>query len=1213
MSFFGDRAKLLGTQGTKDDDWGWGAIHNGEGDINFADAPTTAKDSRPRSTIDVDSPSSLKSTINRRFALLKRPGGAFDNATSQDATKRRRIESQAASRRSADSSLFVPATASPEAERAQPKPKTKPAVQALFNNPFGDSDSDDSENDRTSDPAPKPPPPSEPLPSASRLLSSDNRDEALAQSARMRQAAEERRRARHNGVSARPSPALAATNGISGASSQARDTLQARSVQKPGYRLQKHRRNDERAAVKPTAEVINLDSDEDDAPAIAPRPSLQPAAPTSKSRVITKKRRRQPASSVQQPKQPTSFKERLSEVKKEWPTAPTKQSQLNIAPSIELLDEDTMDFETDDDKRKRQREEAARLASERMDQEQQRGKDRAKALVEQQRQKQEVEAAAKRREEERTRTQLSEEAEARKAAIERQRQQDLATQRQKDVDAQHNKSIQEQLARMREEKKQRKAAEEAEKAKKKAEDDANRETERLRSIEEKRAELARRPPVLSDQARQERDERIRLKKERAARNKQAQRDDEENDGELILEDAPDAAPKSLAARAREAQVIEESNTLTSNNDDDPAVYTPTPTLAAKPMSLNSAAGLRALSNGTKPMRQIPGTAATQRDRSSHGRVLGEILVEDASILKWRDTGSPWDQIKEKYFGMTGKTRAADTLRARHQQVSKALSEANVNAGLRQRMLDGDEEARKEVNIAVHGEWPLTRGTTGARPVTETDDNNHADDAARGTLPAAESGTPHVQTVHPLARGTIPPGSLAPPGELLPIDARLYLWRKTHEMTWPQVINEYQSLIGVRKSQHVLKQRFEEVEGVFDDVWLQPDEIEALANDEPGIRAKVNGKMCDQWPPPLNRNRQSTATTSKKPRGRPPKETRNDSAVGGPIRLPPRPAASPERRRGTFHATESGLFTPVHPEDEAFDAEHVHQRPRRSTGGKTPSWKAMQQFQNDLIEVFQHAEDHQADDYHSEVDPDDPDDYCYWVFRVMRRDYTPKDEEEDIDIESVIWRECDVMENLDEANQAANQEMWSKLPGLPAYTEGNFDSVSNLIDGLFRQITVVTSGVGQLDIQVTPYKRTIKDGILPKSKGGWLNSTVYIIMQQTFTRKYDAVLGERSTEKETIILNGTLTSYLPLANERAIAIFLDITRKRLSRLDADAADREERAKYFQEELEEHEDGEDAKFDKTHVRNEDKSIRIWVSPQRMCGPRNMFQFAKGSSDD
>ncbi|GIZ44988.1 hypothetical protein CKM354_000817200 [Cercospora kikuchii] len=1179
MSFLPGNSGPAVDSGMDDIDWQWDSDDD-QKDSRLTEYTAHHKQTHQGTPMELHPPEASVPRFSRlRGSLgLKRPYNMIETKAPQDITKRRKIDTTPAPQRSSVSLLSESADAKPRMPLRTSTALARPASYRTTNGPFVEVESDDSDDEAASPPAPAPTsPPKHLFYGSSRILES-NADKTLAESAAWREKAQRKKQAAqkealkdNSGRRKTPEHRFASNNTLidHGEPSRLRptETLGPRLQSLPGAKA--------RSSSKPLAQdVITIDSDSESSPQPRRSKTRNPTKSSTRHKSSARHKNSEQHSRSDAPTtgqaELASRSDRLQRFKKERSFVASSTPQSTIQPSIEIPDV-AASIEKADDRRKRIDAEELKNFEERMALELERGR------AEQQRKERqrEADAALRHQREEEARAKREQASKSRQAAVELQRQKEVERQRKKEIDDKLHKELAEQLRRTREDNIKKKADADAKRQKEKAEEERRRDAERTRSIEQKKAKLAKRSSILDEEAQKKRDERIRQKRERAARNRQAEQEDDNAD-ELIVEEAPKPKYKSVTATARG---LELSSKLAAEQDDvNTDTYAPTPTLASKPLALNSAAGVKAVESASK--HSGPNSA-----RTGHARVLGEILDEDAKLVQWKDTGDQWPAIVAKYENVTGIKRSGETLRKRYRQVSDALSEADVGLMLKQRMFRGDEDARREVNRLIHRQWPLPA--------------KHAlsKDTAKGP-----NGN--------LTRRQIPQDSLPAPGEILPIDALLVRWRRDG-MFWSNVIKNYEITVGLRKREDALRARFNEVDRSLEDANVFDDEIEALSNDAPGARAKVNGKVWQVWPPVIKpQQTQRAERPEARPWGRPPKFGPFRSG-SGPQRLEPlpRPAVTIQTLPQT---------------NEDSDTEDFSPQPRPSISGKTINNQVfrdwMQPRDDDAVEVDDSSSTLiSTDDHESDIDEKDPGDCYYFVWRVYRRELTAEDVEAEVDIEEIGWQECGTTyEDLDEANDAAEQETKLVLPGGLDFRDVEL-STDKVIHQDCSQFTVSSAEVGTLQVKVDVCVRLPNDRILPKTKKGWIGANIYYVTTRTTTtttKKSDENPSETITDRyiREGPITGTFTSHLHHANSRSANIFAERMLAKTVDLRLNRIEKMRKVEELLQSMQWDEKiGGEKFYGKHETPEKGKVFEVWTEVARLAGPRNHFQFSKASEKD
>ncbi|KAM3416236.1 hypothetical protein BST61_g7842 [Cercospora zeina] len=1108
----------------------------------------------------------------RKHTGFKRPLAFGGLNLSHDVTKGRDIEPPYLPRRSAPPSVIEITDSKPQflsgtnTDPSRPSVRTTPSV--LFVQV--DSDSED-EKEPFGSVVPNLAPVSQPR-KASLILEQD-REATLAASAARREGA--RKRKAEGGLNNSSAPSKKSKHRFaSGTTVKDRGELsRPRPTETLGTRLQTlPSKNDGQSSQALKQDVIVIDSDSESAPRPRPPKNRNPTKSFARNQTADKQSQILAPSIGQSNHE--SLTERMQKFKRERTSVPPFTPQAAIRPRIEIPDV-AASIEKSENRRKRLDAEDAKNFTEKFASERERGKEGTKAIAEHQRRQHAADAASERRRDEETRVKLEQQAKARQAAVEIERQKEPERQRKEKADKEQNKTIAlqlQQLQQQREETRKKKSEADAARQGKRAEEEKQRQAERLRSKEEKQAELAKRPSVLDEQARKERDERIRRKKERSAQNKQAEQD-ENADDELVVEEAPKLKPQSLSA------ILRESRPTAGSEDDGTVAYPSTPGSASGPVALNSVAGVRAIHIASKAA-PLPGASSA---RTGHDRALGEILDEDAKLLHWKDTGDQWPAIAEKYEKLTGNKRAVETLHKRYKQVSTALNEAGVGSMLKVRMFKGEEDIRRQVNAMVHGQWPL--------PAKDLSGKDAASKESKTNLTTRE----------------IPQDSLPAPGEILPIDALLVRWRQDR-MIWSNVMRNYETIAGTRKGEDALRTRWREVTEALEDANVFVDEIEALAHDAPGARAKVNSKVWKVWPPVL------------KPPQAPRTEALGARSRGSLLKVPPHELGlGPQRLEPIARPAVRAQPLPQVLEDS--DTEDASPQRVGRTAGKTITnevfsrWLQAQQDSPPETDCSASTSG-SADDSGSDIG--DADDNFYYIWRVYRRECNAEDEEEGFDIREKEWRECgEAYEDLDEANRAAEAETKLIIPGGVDFRDVEV-STKKTISQNCHIFTLSSAEVGILQVMVDRCERLPDDRIPPESKKGWIAANIYFVKTCTTTtsRTVDEVLNETTIERDIRedVVSGTFTSHVDQANSRAARIFAEKVLKKTVDLKFNKIEKMRKVDDLLESMEWDERLEGRKFYGKHEFSEKGTVfEVWTAVERLAGPRNHFQFSKARKED
>jgi hypothetical protein len=288
-----------------------------------------------------------------------------------------------------------------------------------------------------------------------------------------------------------------------------------------------------------------------------------------------------------------------------------------------------------------------------------------------------------------------------------------------------------------------------------------------------------------------------------------------------------------------------------------------------------------------------------------------------------------------------------------------------------------------------------------------------------------------------------------------------------------------------------------------------------------------------------------------------------------------------------------------------------QQPRPTTGAKQLSWEMFNLWRESHEDQAEANEadadtDTDTDDEGSSIDPNDSSDYVYSVWQVYRREYLVEDEEEGLKEDDISWLMCgDSHGDPDSANQAALMEMYkSYTTGTERFAdpESGYTTSTKLVDGLAQHI-VCNPRLGKLSIVVEPVLRTVRHGILPKSKKDWINFNQYLVFQRITSQKRQPASGEDAAKEviksETTFVAGTMTSYLPQANQRAIHHFARLTTPRQLNLTQESIARQKRVHELATAL-----GDGELFNKAFTDARGRKFEVWVQAEANSGPRNHY---------
>lgn len=674
---------------------------------------------------------------------------------------------------------------------------------------------------------------------------------------------------------------------------------------------------------------------------------------------------------------------------------------------------------------------------------------------------------------------------------------------------------------------------------------------------------------------------------------------------------PDASmSEAEQARQRRIRAMAERNKRNQEADENPGpdegpvVEAPLP---KGPFSLNSFAGVQRLKalqeHGARPLRTPedgdegpaslnraggPGFADPPNQKLRYDRHLGEILPEDILLLRWRQSGNEWADIVTDFEETTGQKRHKDTLRKRVKQVQDAVDGANIDRAVLQRVVNGDLDARVQLNRAVHGTWPVPKPNT------------------------TEPRQPGAVCARPA-----PKASGVTLGEIMPEDLKVLAWRETGN-SWKDISEDYYDATGSQRSETYLRRRFQLVKDAIVDASIDASLVKRAMTGETEAREQLNRAVHGVWPPPnLGRLHGGAQRSGALLRG-----DREDAS----------PRAKPSRQQSTFgpfagpstllryerdfnvgaacnfsrHYSD-GPETTTLPTSPEYGVPSVGRHTARpTTGGKIMTEAVFQHYLAAQAEAF--APEPEAEE---EVEDEEPsfttEDYCHWTYQVQRRELTKEEMNDDIEIETKRWTAFgQPYESLHRANAAAAKQ------ALIAHDQNLNDAIltnddSNLHQGKDKdgcKNFTLSLSKGIVQVQVQQCLRTYQDHIRPSNTISWVNRTCYFVRQRTVTKLpvTDDLFEDANKESvEEVNVDDTAYTTLELANTRAIEHFVSLTFTSTSaRLDLRELQIVEERKRFALELEE--EGEEAYFEKV-AEDGETAVEVKVVLGRISGPRNL----------
>jgi hypothetical protein len=337
------------------------------------------------------------------------------------------------------------------------------------------------------------------------------------------------------------------------------------------------------------------------------------------------------------------------------------------------------------------------------------------------------------------------------------------------------------------------------------------------------------------------------------------------------------------------------------------------------------------------------------------------------------------------------------------------------------------------------------------------------------------------------------------------------------------------------------------------------------------------------------------------------------------------------------------------EESIREAQTVATRP--TTGGKTFNPEAMAAYLESLNELGVSDDDTASAsasaseaEAEAEAEVEDPiharkarqpspiteKDVYHWSYKVQRKTWHPWTDED-----AAEWIICGKASytSLQQANAMADKETTIQRDGhslQPSTAEWTRKFDEHGMVHIYLDCTNNIKEPGFVKIRVHRELRTMKNGILPRTKFGWLNTIVWEIRKTTTTTTFstppppqaqddiDALFESPApqTKNELPTQTTTTTSTLPTiytnideANRRAADLTLDVLviKPASSRLEAHVEYQKQRQEESKELLElcdslEQEDG-DAGFEAEVEPEAGVSVKIEVVGRALRGPRNI----------
>lgn len=309
-----------------------------------------------------------------------------------------------------------------------------------------------------------------------------------------------------------------------------------------------------------------------------------------------------------------------------------------------------------------------------------------------------------------------------------------------------------------------------------------------------------------------------------------------------------------------------------------------------------------------------------------------------------------------------------------------------------------------------------------------------------------------------------------------------------------------------------------------------------------------------------------------------------------------------------------------------------------TGGKTMNPEAIAAYLESLRELRDEDEDEDVDaDVESDFEviqkerfrrqqsPTTDKDMYHWSYQVMRKTWYPH-----MDEEAAEWTVCGrTYSSLQQANAKADRESTRKRNGYalqPSNAEWGRKMDKEDMVHIYMDCTNHVRKPAFVRIKVVRHLRTLKDGVLPETKFGWLATTVWEIRKTTTTMttiaspardEVDELFEEEEsdpepqieTTEEIELLHDSLFTNVDEANRQAASLALDIVvpKPDSKRID-DSLEYSHRRKQESDALDElcdelEADGDNGTFEAEIPIEGVGVVKIEVVGRKLKGPRNI----------
>jgi len=431
------------------------------------------------------------------------------------------------------------------------------------------------------------------------------------------------------------------------------------------------------------------------------------------------------------------------------------------------------------------------------------------------------------------------------------------------------------------------------------------------------------------------------------------------------------------------------------------------------------------------------------------------------------------------------------------------------------------------------------------------------------------------------------------GFIRPEDAQLLEWMENGRFARSDIVLLYEKATGIRlleksvQKRYYLVKRLLQLGGVGDRFRLL-----AAQEDRQTIR-----KMCTAI------NSTSSATILHNTLSGP-----NSLKIGSDARSPLLPMAakpclanSVDDRPPSSLSSDAAIVPDLEAETRESSCASSDGLQRPTQGGKTLNLEAMQYF------CEQYWEDTDKEGTAARDDsPAREEDRCHFLFQVQHRHLTTEDLDSG-ELDTKQWDPYDhVYESLTEAYLKLDLEL--KRYEKRFERRGDKDWVLRrcLTDNDLKMFSIQSTVAGRAELKVIQFLPPPEETKLPKSKEGWLSTTVFFVIEETIknTIVEDNLLdASEKVETREPVANEIYTAR-ELANRRAAERFVKLTFTPASlHLDTRKAQVQQAERELLDEI----DDEEGELFHHTATTEDKAVKVsksvWVEEGTLRGPRNL----------